>query len=288
MVWIYNDPLRFDQDERLLKRKIGNDDLANLWSCFKYLKAHPPASADDLHKSLFFDRAQVIPILDKETAHKVFSLLQTIRNPELYRTYLKERIEKRRLQSGGGEFEDRMLNKFISIVSGPLTNMLGLDPNADTPQGILVRIAYNLAEFASNFVFLLKTLEDNPMVGGPLWTLLLNGVDKNIPKLTAGLESIMTQVSILLAPIGIGFATEAIALIIGTVLALSHTLINLSRRKFGSALVAFLGVVPIVGPFMILAIHSLGDTYEDYNEKREQLRQIPLIGDSLANFDPLE
>jgi hypothetical protein len=39
---------------------------------------------------------------------------------------------------------------------------------------------------------------------------------------------------------------------------------------------------------MILAIHSLGDTYEDYNEKREQLRQIPLIGDSLANFDPLE
>jgi hypothetical protein len=288
MVWIYNDPLRFDQDERLLKRKIGNDDLANLWSCFKYLKAHPPASADVLHKSLFFDRAQVLPILDKETAEKVFSLLQTIRNPELYRTYLKEQIEKRRLQSGGGEFEDRMLNKFISIVSGPLTNMLGLDPNADTPQGILVRIAYNLAEFASNFVFLLKTLEDNPMVGGPLWTLLLDGVDKNIPKLTAGLESIMTQVSILLAPIGIGFATEAIALIIGTVLALSHTLINLSRRKFGSALVAFLGIVPVVGPFMILAIHSLSDTYEEYNEKREQLRQIPLIGDSLANFDPLE
>jgi hypothetical protein len=288
MVWIYNDPLRFDQDERLLKRKTGSDDIANLWSCFKYLKAHPPASADELQQSLFFDRARVIPILDRDTAQKVFSLLETIRDPELYRTYLKEQIEKRRLQSGGGVFEDRMLNKFISIVSGPLKDRLGLDPNADTPQGILVRIAYNLAEFSSNFVFLLKTLEENPMVGGPLWTLLLDGLDKDIPKLTAGLESIMTQVSILLAPIGIGFATEAIALIIGTVLALSHMLINISRRKFGSALVAFLGVVPVVGPFMILAIHSLGDAYENYNEKRERLRQIPLIGESLANFDPLE
>lgn len=272
----------------------GSTELAKMWSLYTYLQKNPPKSAADVKSRVFADKARVIPLLNDEDSQRIFYMWVIIHDPVKYRKFLEE---QKRVQKGGAEdpfsnqeFPDKLLSKIISIVDEPIVDTfkwLGFDPEQDTGLGIATRIAYNSALLASKLLFLLKTLEETPELGGPLWSMLFDAIDKNAPKASAALQTLTTPIAILLAPVGIGEAAELIVLVFQTILSVSVSLMHVSRGKFGSSFASLLSVIPIVGPYFTQAVHSAEHTYENWLKRREQFRRVPLIGESIADFDPL-
>ena len=271
----------------------GSADLAKMWSLYRYLQEHPPKSPGDVKQRVFLDKAHTIPLLNDEDAQRIFYMWVIIHDPVKYRRFLKEK----KTQKGGSidpysnqEFPDKLLSKIIGIIDEPIVDTfkwIGFDPEQDTTLGIATRIGYNAALLASKLLFLLKTLEETPELGGPLWSMLFDAIDKNAPKASAGLQTLTTPIAIVLAPVGIGEAAELIVLIFQTILSVSVSLMHVSRGKFGSSFASLLSVIPIIGPYFTQAVHSAEHTYENWMDRREQFRRIPLVGDTLADFDPL-
>lgn len=101
MEWIYDDP--FNDKERkvyvVLEKRLKNRDLAEksvkLISLYSFLKRQNFKSADDIQKSVFFDKAKTKPVFDEKTAKRVFhSLKQKGGGPSVYpfTDYLAKRI----------------------------------------------------------------------------------------------------------------------------------------------------------------------------------------------------
>jgi hypothetical protein len=271
----------------------GSADLAKMWSLYRYLQEHPPKSPEDVKQRVFLDKAHTIPLLNDEDAHRIFYMWVIIHDPVKYRRFLKEK----KTQKGGAidpysnqEFPDKLLSKIIGIIDEPIVDTfkwIGFDPEQDTTLGIATRVGYNASLLAGKLLFFLKTLEETPELGGPLWSMLFDAIDKNAPKASAALQTLTTPIAIILAPVGIGEAAELIVLIFQTILSVSVSLMHVSRGKFGSSFASLLSVVPIIGPYFTQAVHSAEHTYENWMDRREQFREIPLVGDSLADFDPL-
>lgn len=290
-MWVYDDPTRMDDVEKEIEQKTGNVGMARMISLYRYLKKNPPKSPEDLQGRVFFDSNHVLPVFDDDTAKRVHYMWIIIHDPTKYHRYLKETVASRKVQRGGGEdnqeFLDKLINKFAGVLVSPITwfvKEIGFDPELDTPPGLAARAAINLAPIFFAMVFFLHTLETTDALGGPFWSIWFDSIDKSVPKILGAAEAFVTPISVILAPLGIGIGTEVLVLVFSTAVALAHVGMNLSRRKFGSAFAAFLGIVPF-GPFVTQGIHSLEHTYDRYLEELPRMQNIPLIGGLF--FDPL-
>lgn len=294
--WYYDDPTRFNQEERLIERETKNMDLARMWSLYRYLEKYPPTSATDLRSRTFLDK-EGTPVFDAKTAEEVFAIWKSLRDPTQHGKQVVAYAEKRLAQAGGNpnghvneEFLDRVFIKLFQLLRAPIVGILtgvGLDPMQDTTLGYASRIVYNISGILESLIFFLYTLESNPNLGGPIWTLLLDIPTKNLPRIVAALEGpILALNTALVAAGGVGVATEAITAIVTAVVALSVASMNLSRRKFGSAFALALLAIPIVGPVFTNSINVLDQMYTDFRGKQDKLSQVPLVG-PLLSFDPL-
>jgi hypothetical protein len=294
--WYCEDPTRYDAQERMIERKTDSKDLARMWSLYRYLQRFPPTSAQDLKSRVFLDK-EGTPLFDDETAHEVYAIWSSLKDPVKYGEEVMKYTRKRLEKHGGGEgdvneeFLDKVFIKIYSLIRGPIASILtsvGLDPMQDTTLGYASRAAYNTSDLLQKIIFFLHTLESNPNLGGPLWTLMLDALTKNTPRIIAALEGPITTLNAMLVVVwGIGAASEVITSIITAVVAVSIALINLSRRKFGSAFSLMLLGIPVIGPVFTMSIASMEQVYSDFKNKQAKLQEIPLIGSFFA-WDPLE
>ena len=82
MEWIYDD--HFNDKERkvyiVLEKRFKNKDLAEksvkIISLYSFLKKQNFKSADDIQKSVFFDKAKTKPVFNEKTAKRVFHSLK--------------------------------------------------------------------------------------------------------------------------------------------------------------------------------------------------------------------
>lgn len=294
--WYYEDPTRFSQEEREIEKKSGSQDLARMWSLYRYLEKNPPTSPADLKSRVFLDR-QGTPAFDDATAQEVYNIWVSLKDPAQHAQEIIHYTRKRVGQTGGGpepvnqEFLDKVFAKVYGLVRWPLASLLtsiGFDTEQDTTMGCIARANYNITSLLEKIVFFLYTLESNPTLGGPLWSILLDGLTKNTPRIISALEGPLTALNAVLVPVaGAGLVTEVISSIVVAVVSLSVALINLSRRKFGSAFALLLLGVPIIGPVFTATLTSMEQIYSDFKAKQAKLQQIPLIG-SAFSWDPLE
>lgn len=295
MVWYYDDPTRFDTQERWIEQTTQNADLARMWSLYRYLERNPPTSVADLKTRVLLDK-QGTPLFDDATAQEVYDIWVSMKNPKEFGKQVLHYTARRTSQAGGGdhvneEFLDKVFIKVYRLLRGPVAAILvgvGLDPAQDTTLGYTSRALYNTSALLEKIVFLLYTLESTPELGGPLWSLLLDSITKNTPRIISALEGPITTLNaMLVVAYGVGVATEVITTILTAIVSLSVALINLSRRKFGSAFALMLLAIPVVGPVFTAAINSVEQVYSDFKARQEKLQQIPLIGSVFA-WDPLE
>lgn len=294
--WYYDDPTRFNQEEREIEKKSGSQDLARMWSLYRYLEQNPPTSAADLKSRVFLDRRGT-PAFDDQTAEEVYNIWVSLNDPAKHAQEVLQYTRKRARQTGGGpepvneEFLDKVFAKVYGLVRWPLASLLtsiGFDAQQDTTLGCVARAHYNITSLLEKIVFFLYSLESNPTLGGPLWTLMLDGLTKNTPRIISALEGPLTALNAALVPVaGAGLATEVISSIVVAVVSLSVALINLSRRKFGSAFALLLLGVPIIGPVFTATLTSMEQIYSDFKAKQAKLQQIPLLG-NVFSWDPLE
>lgn len=128
MEWIYDDP--FSDKERkvyiLLEKRIANKDVAEksvkLISLYGFLKRQKFKSADDIQKSIFFDKAKTKPVFDSVTSKKVFhSLKQKGGSVSVYpfTDYLAKRIINS-IMSILPDFVTYPLNNIYNLLTFPL------------------------------------------------------------------------------------------------------------------------------------------------------------------------
>lgn len=296
MDWYYDDPTRFDTQERLIEKTSKSPELGRMWSLYRYLQRNPPTSPQDLKSRVFLDR-QRTPMFDDETAKEVYDIWVSLKDPREFGKQALQYTARRSAQLGGGpehvneEFLDKVFIKVFRLIRGPIASILtdvGFDPQQDTTMGYASRAYLNVSGLAEKIIFLLYTLESTPELGGPLWSLMLDSITKNTPRIISALEGPLTALNAALVVVwGIGAAGEVISSIAAAVVSLSVALMNLSRRKFGSAFALMLLAIPIVGPVFSAGINSVEQVYTDFKARQQQLQQVPLVG-SLFAWDPLE
>lgn len=294
--WYYEDPTRFDTQERLIEKTSNSPDLARLWSLYRYLQKNPPTSSQDLQARVFLDR-EGTPLFDDATAKEVYDLWNSLKDPREFGKQALQYTARRSVHTGGGpenvneEFLDKVFIKIFRLLRGPIAGIftsIGFDPNQTTTLGYVSRAYLNVSALVEKVIFLLYTLESTPELGGPLWSIFLDSLTKNTPRIISALEGPITTLNaMLVVAYGVGVATEVITTVIVAVVSLTVALINLSRRKFGSAFALMLLAIPVVGPVFTAGINSMEQVYSDFKARQAKLQQIPLIGSFFA-WDPLE
>jgi hypothetical protein len=148
-----------------------------------------------------------------------------------------------------------------------------------------------IPEYAKGYVYFLKGLEQNPDQG-PLISTMLDVVAQGIPTLATTIQTMAPQIigalpipSAAVAGIVIGWIMSAFLLFFGM-------LVNLSRRKFGSAFVTSMALLPVVGSSLMNASKSLERVTGKISDRRDKLiRSVksvfgPATGTSISEYIP--
>jgi hypothetical protein len=119
-------------------------------------------------------------------------------------------------------------------------------------------------------LFFIGDLEKNDSYG-PFVGAALDVVTLGLPTLATGVTTLGPQIAgIIPVPLA-STAGSAIAWLISSLMLFFVMLVNLTRRKFGSAFVTALGIIPVFGTSIMNGANTVGRILERANERRSRL-----------------
>jgi hypothetical protein len=119
-------------------------------------------------------------------------------------------------------------------------------------------------------LFFVGDLEKNDSYG-PFVGAALDVVTLGLPTLATGVTTLGPQIAgILPIPLA-SVAGSGIAWLISSAMLFFVMLVNLTRRKFGSAFVTALGIIPVFGTSIMNGANTVGRILERANERRARL-----------------
>lgn len=235
---------------------------ARMLGLYGFLKAHPFSSPEDLRKAVTQGGE---PMFTPEEAAQVHEALK---------------------QKGGGapppEFFDKIIRKLLTINPFTLLEMAKsfLPMPSSTGTGGL---PFQLPSLKS-LIFMLYAFERDPNYG-PLLSVALDTTTKLLPTIAMSAQTMAAPLAGLIPLPGAGAAGAMIGWAVGAVFAFTAILMNLSRRKFGTAFVTSMGLIPVAGPAIMEAAEDLESTMARVSQRREKLVQSTrsVLGDAIAS-----
>lgn len=169
-------------------------------------------SPEEIEKSAYHDKALTKPIFQKREAKALFHMLSP-------------------MKGGAEDVEayDAMIRRMIYFVRGW------------TPQFVL-----DVTDSTAPYVFILKTMEQNPEFG-PLLGVALDATVATLPVISTSIQNLTPEL-IGLVPIP---EASLVGVVIGWLIASTFVILNMaihiSRDHFGQAFVVSFGLIPLVG-----------------------------------------
>jgi hypothetical protein len=280
-----------DVFEKLTNNKELSKTLAKFADLYGYFCKYPPKNASSIQKSVFMDKAGMIPFFNENMSKKIVESWKTIHDPRKHNEYIKQRIRRAKLKRGGqvgpteihdeSETLDNFIDYVINLASSKADEIL---------QTLVPGFADEIERIANIGPWILgipkriiDNLEDNPYIGGPLLKAATDLFLEITPKFLMVEELGVTAISAPLAPIGgLGVLTEMIGLFIGESLGMLSFAIALSKGKKGAAFLNFIQLVPVFGPLLRQSIVNGIQIYDKFQSERAVLAQIPIIGSFLG------
>jgi len=167
-------------------------------------------------------------------------------------TFLRAGQKQSQKQSGGGyvksagtEFYDKLYNKILQSIP----NMSSLLPGCfeSMPSLSTVPFLTPFLQILDYYFFLLYHVEQLPIVGPAVFSPGLDAVTLGIPVASEVVASGITLAAAFVPIPGVGTGAEAVTTLTESLLSFVATVLNISRRQFGSAFKTGLGIIPKFG-----------------------------------------
>ena len=256
--------------EALIMKYTNNHEFSRTVSkycdLYGYFSKNTPRSVSTIRTTVFMDTAGIIPFFTDEASAKLVHLWGVVRNKKKYSEYIVDKIKRAKRKRGGADlFATKSEELLRSVV----------------PTGIS-DIIMKASSFGTTIITFPQTalgwLENNPYIGGPLLQVAIDMFLEVVPKFLMVEELGVTAISAPLAPLGIGFITEIIGLIIAEVLGFMTFALSLAKGKKGAAFLNFIQLVPIFGPIIRQSIVNSVHIYDKVQSEKEILAQLPFVG----------
>ena len=273
-MWYYEgDPSEKDRKlESALQKLFGNERVSHgfsrFFSLYDYLREHPPTNPQILQKTVYLDKAGILPFFDESSSQKVCQMWKIVHDPKRYGGYLRQRFSGKK--TGGAitsTEQEQLLDKAVnwSIQKAKESvGSLGFTPESPGIRGTIANVGSYGIWIASLPMKVFSWIVDNPYLKGGAWEDALDLFLKIAPKLMFTVEESGNILSIPLMPVfGLGFVVEAIAATITTFLGLTSGFLSLALGKPGSAFLSFLGVIPMVGSLLRVGVTNTLGIYTD-------------------------
>jgi hypothetical protein len=175
---------------------------------------------------------------------------------------LFELISKR----GGGQLLDNLIHQWVNFIYGWTPGFIA-----------------DMADTVTPYIFILKTMEQNPYYG-PFLGMALDGIHATLPTIGLAIENIApTLVGFLPIPEA-GPVGAIIGWMVGSVFMFLTMLTALSRQHFGQAFLLTFSLIPFVGASMYSAALAGEKFLTNIAEKRTRLIETSrrILGDTVA------
>jgi hypothetical protein len=233
------------------------------------------------------DTAGIIPFFTDEASAKLVHLWGVVRNKKKYSEYIVDKIKRAKRKRGGADPApgvrddsqtlDDLIDWAINLFATKSEELL----RSVVPTGISDMIM-KASSFGTTIITFPQTalgwLENNPYIGGPLLHVAIDMFLEVVPKFLMVEELGVTAISAPLAPLGIGFITEVIGLIIAEVLGFMTFALSLAKGKKGAAFLNFIQLVPIFGPIIRQSVVNSVHIYDKVQSEKGKLAQLPFVG----------
>jgi hypothetical protein len=239
--------------------------FARFWSLYMYLKKNPPTDASLLRKSVFMDKAGVIPFFDEDSSEKVVKLWKIVHNPAMFSEYMMDKFKNVK-KVGGAKSSSSDVDKVATEIAGVATSFV-------PTEGILGKVASTAGWVVSLPSNVIVWITENPYIGGPIWLAAINLYLKIIPKIVLLMQTSTPLIATPLIPLfGIGFVVFVVSFVVSSFLILTTVFLALAMKRPGTAFVNFLSIIPFIGIPLKLIVGSAVDVY---TEVRNNI--LPLI-----------
>ena len=277
--------------EALIMKYTNNLELSRTVSrycdLYAYFSKNTPRSVSTIRTTVFMDTAGIIPFFTDEASAKLVHLWGVVRNKKKYSEYIVDKIKRAKRKRGGADPApgvrddsqtlDDLIDWAINLFATKSEELL----RSVVPTGISDMIM-KASSFGTTIITFPQTalgwLENNPYIGGPLFHVAIDMFLEVVPKFLMVEELGVTAISAPLAPLGIGFITEVIGLIIAEVLGFMTFALSLAKGKKGAAFLNFIQLVPIFGPIIRQSIVNSVHIYDKVQSEKEILAQLPFVG----------
>lgn len=261
--------LRSVQDyvtKNLQSTKAGLN-AARMLGLYQFLKSRPFSSPDELRMAV---QQQGQPLFTPEEAQQVFEQLK---------------------QKGGGapppEFFDKMFRKLLSINPFELISKVkSMLPFGSSGPGKGFSFPFPIPTYAmiQPWLFILYAFERDPQYGPPL-SVALDTVTKLLPTIALSVQSFAAPLAGAVPLPGGGAAGAIIGWAVASVFVFMAILMNLSRRKFGTAFVTGMNLIPLAGPALTEAAEDLESTMARVSKRRDKLVDSArsILGEGVAS-----
>lgn len=271
--WDFDAPI---QDPRLLRvqeyltqtlqsTKAGVNAVRML-GLYEFLKAHHFSTPEELRMSVI---KQGEPLFTSEEAEQVFENLK---------------------QKGGGapppEFFDKMFRTLLSVNPFELiAKVKSMLPMGSSGPGSGFSFPFPIPTYAmlQPWLFILYAFERDSQYGPPL-SVALDTVTKMLPTIALSIQSFAAPLAGAIPLPGGGAVGAMIGWAVSAVFVFIAILMNLSRRKFGTAFVTSMNLIPLAGPALNEAAEDLESTMARVSKRRDKLVQSArsILGDGVA------
>jgi len=277
--------------EALIMKYTNNHEFSRTVSrycdLYAYFSKNTPRSVSTIRTTVFMDTAGIIPFFTDEASAKLVHLWGVVRNKKKYSEYIVDKIKRAKRKRGGADPApgvrddsqtlDDLIDWAINLFATKSEELL----RSVVPTGISDMIM-KASSFGTTIITFPQTalgwLENNPYIGGPLLHVAIDMFLEVVPKFLMVEELGVTAISAPLAPLGIGFITEVIGLIIAEVLGFMTFALSLAKGKKGAAFLNFIQLVPIFGPIIRQSIVNSVHIYDKVQSEKEILAQLPFVG----------
>ncbi len=238
-----------------LEKQTKDAELAvttsRMWSLYQYVMSQNFKSPQEIEKSAYHDKELTKPIFTKRTARSLYNMLSP-------------------MKGGAEDVEayDALIRRMISFVRGW------------TPQFVL-----DVTDSTAPYVFILKTMEQNPSYG-PLLGVALDATVSTLPVISTTIQNMAPEL-IGLIPIP---EASLVGVVVGWLLASTFVILNMaihvSRDHFGEAFVVSFGLIPLVGTSLYNAALSGQRFLGKLSKKRSKLINSArlIAGDGTADL----
>ena len=225
---------------------------ARMLSLYDFLKAHRFSSPEELQLTVL---KQGEPLFTPEEAQQVFENLK---------------------QKGGGapppEFFDKIFRKLLSFNPFELiAKVKSMLPMGSSGPGTGFSFPFPIPTYAmlQPWLFILYAFERDPDYGPPL-SVALDTVSKLLPTIALSVQSFAAPLAGAIPLPGGGAIGAMIGWAVSAVFVFVAILMNLSRRKFGTAFVTAMNLIPLAGPALTEAAEDLESTMARVSQRRRK------------------